>query len=77
MASRNRVVGVDLCIADIVAALNAGNLDTLSSCCGHSKCPGSIGLADGRWLLICTQEHWDKLIPNLKNHVKDDILEGK
>ena len=47
-----RVRGIDLCIADIVAALNAANIITLASCCGHGKLPGNIALEDGRVLEI-------------------------
>lgn len=43
---------IDLCIADIVAALNAANIITLASCCGHSKLDGIISLQDGRELIV-------------------------
>ena len=39
---------IDFCIADIVAALNAANIKTLASCCGHGKIQGNIMLEDGR-----------------------------
>ena len=52
MPVRGRLVGVDLCIADIVAALNAANIETRASCCGHGKQPGSIILDDGRELIV-------------------------
>lgn len=45
-------VWCDPCIAPIVAALNAGFVDTVASCCGHGRRPGSIALKDGRWLII-------------------------
>lgn len=47
--------GIDSCIADIVRALNAGGVKTISSCCGHSKSDGSIMLAEGRELVIREQ----------------------
>ena len=48
-----RVQSVDYCIADIVAALNAANLPTVASCCGHGDEGGAdIALADGRRLRI-------------------------
>jgi len=53
MAVAGRVVWVDYCIADIVAALNAANIRTVASCCGHGKRHGSVLLADGRELVIC------------------------
>jgi len=47
-----RVQGIDFCIAHIVAALNAGGIETVASCCGHGKQNGHITLADGRELII-------------------------
>lgn len=52
MAIRGRRVEIDLCIADIVAALVAANIAPVASCCGHGKIPGSIVLEDGRELFI-------------------------
>lgn len=49
---RGRVQGIDWCIHHIVAALNAGGVETVASCCGHGKQPGRIDLADGRVLTI-------------------------
>jgi hypothetical protein len=49
-----RVVCVDWCIHQIVAALNAGGIETTVSCCGHGKMDGRIDLKDGRVLLIRT-----------------------
>ena len=43
---------IDFCVADIVAALNAANISTTASCCGHGKVDGSILIADGRELKI-------------------------
>jgi len=56
MPISGRVRGIDLCIADIVAALNAANIVTVSSCCGHGKINGIISLADGREIEI----KWEK-----------------
>ena len=47
-----RLQGIDFCIADIIAALNAANILTIASCCGHSKQAGNILLKDGRCLII-------------------------
>ncbi len=52
MPIRGRVQGIDFCIADIVAALNAANIETMASCCGHGGQPGNICLEDGRELVI-------------------------
>lgn len=52
MPLNGRTQGIDFCIADLVAALNASNLRTVASCCGHGKIDGSIVLEDGRELVI-------------------------
>ena len=52
MPIRGRRQEIDLCIADIVAALNAANIATEASCCGHGKHNGNIVLEDGRWIDI-------------------------
>jgi len=52
MPISGRVRYIDLCIADIVAALNAANIKTDSSCCGHGKIDGIISLEDGREIRI-------------------------
>lgn len=49
---RQKLVGIDACIAPIVKALNDAGITTVSSCCGHGKRPGNIALADGRELII-------------------------
>ena len=53
MPIRGRVRGIDFCIADIVAALNAANIVTVCSCCGHDDTvPSEIHLEDGRKLIV-------------------------
>jgi hypothetical protein len=52
MPLNGRVQCIDWCIHQIVAALNAGGVETVASCCGHGKRPGQINLADGRVLII-------------------------
>jgi len=52
MPIHGRICGIDICIADLVAGLNAANIITVASCCGHGKQDGSIVLEDGRELLI-------------------------
>ena len=47
-----RVVCIDWCIHHIVAALNAGGVETVACCCGHGTAEGRISLKDGRELLI-------------------------
>jgi hypothetical protein len=63
MPINGRLQSIDFCIADIVAALNAANIITVASCCGHpnashdnqSKTCGVISLEDGRELLVGLQ----------------------
>lgn len=58
---RGRVQGIDYCIADIVAALNAANVTTVASCCGHNTSPGEIMLDDGRVLKVTGHVRpWEK-----------------
>jgi hypothetical protein len=52
MPIKGRRRDIDLCIADIVAALNAANIITVASCCGHGKMDGIISLEDGRELIV-------------------------
>lgn len=47
---------VDFCIADLVTALNAANIMTVASCCGHGKNDGNIALLDGRILVVTWKE---------------------
>ncbi len=52
MAIKGRRQDVDLCIADVVASLNAANIVTKASCCGHKKMDGNIVLEDGRTITV-------------------------
>jgi len=52
MPIRGRRQDIDFCISDIVAALNAANIITIASCCGHNKLEAIISLEDGRELII-------------------------
>jgi len=54
MPINGRVFNIDYCIADIVAALNAANIKTVASCCGHggNDIPSIITLEDGRELIL-------------------------
>ena len=48
-----RIQGVDFCVHDLVSALNASNIPTTMSCCGHGgMAPSVIILGDGRVLRI-------------------------
>jgi len=53
MPINGRVHGIDYCIADLVAALNAAGISTVASCCGHgNESIARISLEDGRELSI-------------------------
>ena len=52
MPLNGKVQYIDYCIADIVAALNAANISTIASCCGHNKIDGSIILLTGQEIII-------------------------
>ena len=52
MPLNGRVQCIDFCIHHIVAALNAGGVRTVGSCCGHGTMKGNIILEDGRVLII-------------------------
>jgi len=53
MPINGRLCSIDYCIADIVAALNAANIPTVMSCCGHGdESIARIDLQDGRSLLV-------------------------
>lgn len=52
MPLNGRLQSIDYCIADIVAALNAANIITVASCCGHGDQDGIISLEDGRELIV-------------------------
>lgn len=56
MPIKGRRQDIDACIADLVAALNAANITTVASCCGHGAKPGSIMLDDGRELIVKTRD---------------------
>lgn len=52
MPINGKVICIDWCIHQIVAALNAGGVETIACCCGHGTQDGRIDLADGRVLFI-------------------------
>lgn len=60
MPIKGRRRDIDFCIADIVAALNAANIITIASCCGHGKTEAIISLEDGRTLKILTPDSADE-----------------
>jgi len=60
---KGRVRCIDYCIHHIVAALNAGGIHTIQSCCGHKKADGVITLEDGRMLVIKEDPNAGKYYP--------------
>ena len=52
MPINGKVECIDHCIHKIVAALNAGGVETVACCCGHGKVKGNIVLSDGRVMII-------------------------
>ena len=44
--------GIDPCLDNIIKALNNNGIETVASCCGHGRQPGSIILKDGREIII-------------------------
>jgi hypothetical protein len=54
-------VWCDPCLEPLVRALNSGGLRTVASCCGHGRRPGSVALADGRWVMVATEEQYERL----------------
>ncbi len=56
MQIKDRVRTIDRCISTMVAALNAGGVETVACCCGHGKMPGRIDLTDGRVLVVTTEQ---------------------
>lgn len=63
MPIKGRVRSIDKCIHSIVAALNAANIPTEASCCGHKETIGQIALEDGRVLGIFSRQ--DNQVSNL------------
>ena len=66
MPIKGRIRCIDHCIHHLVAALNAANITTVASCCGHNKLRGSIDLEDGRTLIIIptpqSLEEWGEVV---------------
>jgi len=52
MPINGRVEYVDLCVAPVLARLNAAGVTTAASCCGHGELPGRITLDDGTELWL-------------------------
>lgn len=72
-----RVRSIDRCIHHIVAALNAGGVETIACCCGHGRQPGRIDLADGRVLHIELPAAPHSLIDGLAQAIRDSTPEQR
>jgi len=63
MPIKGTVRYIDHCIHPIIAALNAANIFTVASCCGHGTGPGIVSLEDGRVLgVFRDQKEYEKAI---------------
>ena len=62
MCIHGRVEYIDLCVARLVAALEAGGFRPIASCCGHGKMPPSVLLEDRREVVILTEAQADETI---------------
>lgn len=58
-------IQVDACVADLIHALETAGIHMLGSCCGHQRREGHIHLADGRALLVLSQEQTDQYFTDL------------
>jgi len=47
-----KVGSCDPCLLPLIQALNDAGFYTVASCCGHTRRPGRITLADGRELFL-------------------------
>jgi hypothetical protein len=63
MPIKGRRVDVDFCTSDIIAALNAANITTAASCCGHGKMAGNIMLDDNRILWVENHKRGVDVVP--------------
>jgi hypothetical protein len=66
-----RVRTIDRCIHHIVAALNAGGVETTACCCGHGKMVGRIDLEDGRVLVVVSDKDLVATLEMLTSPTKD------
>lgn len=71
MPINGRVQGIDWCIHRLVSALNAANIRTTASCCGHGIMPGNITLEDGR--IIAVFDGWEAARAVWPDHQWSDI----
>lgn len=60
MCVHSKVVYVDYCVARLVAALEAGGLNPVASCCGHGKMPPTVLLEDDTWVMALTREQGEE-----------------
>jgi len=68
---RWKLVKIDNCIADLVAALQNAGIDMRGSCCGHDQYPGCILLRDGRVLILTDERRARKITLLLESICKN------
>lgn len=56
---------IDLCIAPLVRALDAGGVRMRASCCGHGKAPAEIALDDGTTIFRLADGIWYQDFPGV------------
>ncbi len=76
MPINGRVQCIDHCIHQIVAALNAGGVRTIGSCCGHEKMPGNIILEDERVIAIFPSPEAARMYDNLESSECSHLTES-
>ena len=67
MPINGKVQCIDYCIHRLVAALNAGGVRTIASCCGYGKMPGNILLEDNRVIAIFSSREDARMCDNLES----------
>lgn len=74
MAINGKVQCIDWCIHHIIAALNAGGVETVASCCGHGEQEGRIDLKDGRILKIVPPRATEDASRKIESRYRDGLL---
>ena len=77
MPINGKVQCIDHCIHTLVAALNAGGVRTIASCCGHGKMPGNILLEDNRVIAIFPSREDARMCDNLESSGHSHLAENR
>jgi hypothetical protein len=71
LSVHNKVVYVDYCVARLVAALEAGGMNPIASCCGHGIQPPTVLLDDDTWVMVLTRKQGEET--TARYSTRDDI----